>query len=460
MSRPLEDDDPEELDADDGDDQRERAPAYHPRRSRGTLPRRHPRPEVAPRRPLRAWRPKRDSPEDEAEENARAVDEARQRAALPRLRFWRFRDSFWFAPLVALILIVIILGSLVAYTGQWPPVYVVESPSMQHGASDQVGLINTGDLVLSKNIAYGSIVSYVVGATTGYATYGEYGDVILYHPNGGAGTPVIHRAILYLDYNPSNQTYNATSLNGLPCGTQPNSVYSVSTRLNGCGTVGLTGVLTLYNIGWKSVLVQIELTGAELGTHSGFVTLGDNNFSPSGCTTSCSGETDQAGMVSQLVSPSWVVGVARGMIPWFGAIRLLIGGSAGSVPPQSWEFLALTIVGVLLASFGLHYAWSSFREPDPRRAAERARRDAQLEAEGRTPPSSDSNEDATPHRRWFWSRARDEDGAEADGARSDLTRTHPHSRTRAGRPKPTVRRATPSAKPTHRRRRDSDDDDL
>ena len=222
---------------------------------------------------------------------------------------------------------------------------------MQHGPNDQLGLINTGDLVLAQKVSLSAITPYVTGLQTGYSTYGEYGDVLLYWPNGGGTTPVIHRALLYLVWNPAGY-YNATDLNGLPCGTQPNAVYATGTPpapLQSCATTHLTGELALYHIGWNSTNVYIDLAAPALGEHSGFVTMGDGNPYP-----------DQNGSgtpaISELVEPGWIIGVARGMIPWFGSLKLLLEGQAGEVPPQSWAFLGLTIVGAILVAFGIHYA--------------------------------------------------------------------------------------------------------
>src|SRR5580700_5156813 len=106
--------------------------------------------------------------------------------------YFRARDSLWFEPVVALCIIVLLLAGLFAYTQNWPPIYVVESDSMQHGPDDHVGLINTGDLVLAQSIPFNNIVPYVEGEQTGYTTYGEYGDVLLYHPYGvTTTTPII-----------------------------------------------------------------------------------------------------------------------------------------------------------------------------------------------------------------------------------------------------------------------------
>ena len=324
MSRRDEPDDDLEEDEEDPDEEEETPPR---RRAGRRSPRAVSRPAYpAAPRPIRRWRSRVDDPEDEVALSRRELAEAKLNARRPFPTYWRFRDSFWFVPTIAVIVIVVVLGGLVAYTGGWPPVYVVQSMSMQHGSNDQIGLINTGDLVLSKKVPFASITPYVVGMASGYATYGEYGDVVLYEPNGGTATPIIHRAILFLEFNP-NGTYSAPSLAGLPCGTAANAAYRVTSRPDGCGTSGISGELILYHIGWRNATVNITLSAQDLGAHSGLVTMGDNNLYPRGCTARCYGITDQADGTSTLVRPAWVIGVARGMIPWVGAVRLLITGN-------------------------------------------------------------------------------------------------------------------------------------
>jgi signal peptidase len=317
--------------------------------------------ESPPPRPRRRARPPhggRLSAEDEAEN-----DEDEVPPGTPMTRgwfgpkrpiYWRARDSLWFEPLVALAIVVLLLVGLFAYTQNWPPIYVVESDSMQHGLTDQVGLINTGDLVLAQKIDPNSIVPYVVGMQTGYSTYGEYGDVILYHPFGETGvTPVIHRAIVFLTRNAGN-TWSVPELSPLPCSISDHPYYFVTLPSGGgtCSWNDITGTLTLYGIGWQSATVQIPL--GSMGSVSGFVTMGDNNYLPGGPGTASQGEIDQTFGISDLVQTGWIVGVARGMIPWFGSLKLLLEGDSSMVPVQSWGYMGITFAAVILAGLGIH----------------------------------------------------------------------------------------------------------
>jgi signal peptidase len=378
---------------------------------------------------------------DEVEEEVRKTDEGLW-AFLHRPVFYRARDSWYFEPLVALAIIVVLLSSLFAYTSNWPPVYVVESQSMQHGAADTVGLINAGDLVLIQKVAPSEIVTYVVGAQTGFRTYGEFGDVILYYPFGDtARTPVIHRAILYLVWNASAGGFDVPSLAGLPCGTAPNAVYSVSGTANGCGWTALLTTITLYGVGWQNATVSIPLGG--LGHYAGFITMGDNNTIPG---TPPQGKIDQVWGISGLVAGSSVVGVARGMLPWVGAFKLLIEANARNVPPQSWEFLALTISALVLAGFGLHYLFRVEGIEDPRRLAEEKAKAADEADED----EEDESEEGPPEEwhgrpkgsRWrglrAWLEADDEEPEEEPSPPKTSLRSRRHHR-RATRPAPSSR---------------------
>jgi signal peptidase len=426
-ARPL-DSDPDE-EEDDGLEADEEEPAARPRAGHHGRPasrRRHARSEAA---------------EDEGDDEAPLGRGWFGRPKRPV--YWRARDSLWFEPLVALAIVVLLVVGLWAYTQNWPPVYVVESASMQHGSGDTLGLINTGDLVLAQKVDPSQVVTYVVGEQTGYTTYGEYGDVLLYHPDGNtAATPIIHRAILYLEYDGGNQ-WSAPSLSPLACSIGSHPYYSVSSSPTGCGTQGISGKLTLYGIGWQGVDVVVPLDPNELGAHSGFLTMGDNNYVPG---NPGQGEPDQTFGISHLVDPSWVLGVARGMIPWFGAVKLLLEDSSNSVPSQSWEGMGLTIAGALLAALGVHLLL--------RRRS------------GEEDPASD--EPSGRRLRGFFSGPEGTEGAEEDG--DDRERPPPrkvrpipkekllpkHGRA-GGRPRPKVRRGAHTERPEGSRPPEADD---
>jgi signal peptidase len=435
-------DEDDDLDLDGND------PFAEPRRP---PPRRPPRRTRAP--PVRAWDADVEAPaEEEWEAPSRGG-----RFRLPRVSsdapvYWRARDSLYFEPLVALAIVVLMLVGLYTFTQNWPPAYVVESKSMQHGYQDQVGLINAGDLVLAEKVPTSSIVPYVVGYRDGVQTYGEPGDVILYHPNGNThATPIVHRAILFLQWDPTKSAYNATDLVGLPCGDGSNrtngELYYDSGSGGGCPTTDLTGTLDVYGVGWNSSAppIILDLTETAYGRHSGFLTMGDHNL-----------EWDQypidAGTtpsLSSLVEPGWVLGVARGMLPWFGAFKLLLEGNSGNVSSRSWQFLGLAIVGAILSAFAVHWALrqEGIESPIRRREEEEA-----AEFEEEHPP---------PSRRFLgsiraWGKG-DDDLDEGDEEPPSRARRPPPRRPRDratdphGRPRPRVHRSS--------RSRSKDDED-
>jgi signal peptidase I len=411
---------------------------------------RRPKPRATTRRaPVHRWRDSSTTDEEDTDDELEPPAKGRSflHGEKPPI-FWRARDSLWFEPLVAVAIIVVMLVGLYAYTANWPPVYVIESQSMQHGSNDVLGVINTGDLVLAQRVPTDQIAPYVVGLQTGYTTYGEYGDVLLYSANGQGTTPVIHRAILYLQWDPVTATYNATDLSGLRCGNESGAIYN-SSQDNGCGVTGLSGTLDLYHIGWQSIEITLDLESPLLGEHSGYVTMGDNNLLPVGCTANCvGGIPDQVDGTSTLVEPGWVIGVARGMLPWFGAVKLLLEGNSGEVPAQSWQYLGLTIVGLLLVAFGIHYALRKEGIEDERRREEDA---AEAEERASEPaPEGRGRVRRLLHSLRPWHRSDDEEEAtDPPPARRGKASAHASASGRhRGRPVPRVRRSTKSKRRT------------
>ncbi len=152
---------PEDEEDPDLDEDEEEAERPRPSRSRAAAQRKsRSRP-----RPIKKW-----SKDSTASDDAMEGDDDEEATTLserPRA-FWRARDSLYFAPLVALMIVILLIVGMFAYTQNWPPVYVVESESMQHGSSDVLGVINTGDLVLAQKVSNASIQTYVVAQLEGY----------------------------------------------------------------------------------------------------------------------------------------------------------------------------------------------------------------------------------------------------------------------------------------------------
>jgi len=99
------------------------------------------------------------------------------------------RDLLWVIAVVGGIAL-----ALYIVAGTWPAVVTIESESM-------VPNMNVGDLVLVVDEdRFGALVTYEEGQLTGYRSFGDYGDVIIYRPNGVDSVhPIIHRALIYAD---------------------------------------------------------------------------------------------------------------------------------------------------------------------------------------------------------------------------------------------------------------------
>jgi signal peptidase len=253
-------------------------------------------------------------------------------------------EGSWKGMLIAPIIFVIILLSMFLYSGIWPPLVVIESKSMQHSEdTSYIGVIDTGDLVIVKETPdSGRITTYLEGVATGYQTYGEYGDVIIYFKSG-LDKPIIHRAICYLEYNQTGGGFDIPVLADVPS-AQWEVVCGPDVWWNQKGTI------ELYDVGYAQATVRLDLSlmldyfdDRGITPHGGFITMGDNNWSPSG--SGPIGNYDQLSIIREPVKEEWVIGVARGEIPWFGLLKLYLTGTAPSyVPSNSETFLIASIV--------------------------------------------------------------------------------------------------------------------
>lgn len=224
---------------------------------------------------------------------------------------------------------------------------VIESKSMQHGDRSYIGVIDTGDIVIVKSVEDGEVVPYVEGVVTGHRTYGEPGDVIIYYKSG-MSKPIIHRAIVELVYNFTGKGFDIPSLKELP-----SWMWSVP----GGSKVwwNLQDTVVLYGIGFANVTVPIDLKAMlDLmsspvfvgGPHGGLITMGDNNYyvGPNGTLL---GRYDQQwiGAVREPVQSSWIIGEARGELPWFGLLKLYATGTAPDYTPKNSQVnLVVTLV--------------------------------------------------------------------------------------------------------------------
>jgi signal peptidase len=180
-----------------------------------------------------------------------------------KIRKFYHGDSFWagiFRDVIFVIAVVVIFTSVsrVAF-GLWTPMVAVESESMfPH--------IQIGDIIFMESVERTGIITQKDGKQSGYTSFDDYGDVILYKPYGrGDKTPIIHRAMYYVE-------------KGEPM--------------------------------WN---------GGPPAPHAGYITKGDNNPS-----------YDQKGSISYLqpVKKGWITGVACiSRVPILGCISLAARGN-------------------------------------------------------------------------------------------------------------------------------------
>jgi len=248
---------------------------------------------------------------------------------------------------VALAAVVLVISSIWAYAGVWPPMVVVESGSMMHADTESaLGVIDTGDLTLTKRVARETdITTYLQGAKTGYRTYGSFGDVLIYSKNGHnepGQVPIIHRAITRAVVNSTNAD----------CFDFP-EVGGAQSYCRDSGTLDLGPVWTWdrAHAGGAQPNLTIDLTRIvqSLGGyfHDGFITKGDHNDRIDQGNLPASPVAGHPGTaVVQPVLFEWVVGKAEGELPWFGAIKLWFSGGAGAVPENSWRNLGIAVFAI------------------------------------------------------------------------------------------------------------------
>ncbi|MFO7990824.1 MAG: S26 family signal peptidase [Thermoplasmata archaeon] len=254
--------------------------------------------------------------------------------------------------LIAFIIIGIILSALFTYSGRWPPMVVIESSSMSHSEESQIGLIDTGDIVIVRTSDRDDIVTYLEGRADGYSKYGQYGDVIIYRPMGSISkTPIIHRPVMYLELNESGRSFDIPALGDLEYGEDWACNLGEHYR-------SINGTVTIYDYGFREAQVRINLGQLILSgyNHSGYITMGDNNVSPQS-----GGHYDQGyGICPAPIKDEWVEGKARGELPWFGIMKLAYMDKTREVPSNSWNNLAISLVLIVGVPLGVDVAYEYF----------------------------------------------------------------------------------------------------
>jgi signal peptidase len=254
----------------------------------------------------------------------------------------RYRVLFGSVLVVALLLV-----ALLVYSGIWPPVYVVESASMQHSdTKSRLGIIDTGDMVIVQRSDGTGVRTYVECYPDGDRSFGDYGDVIIYHRYGLADvTPVIHRAMVRLVYNSTGPSFDVPSLAALPAekwgnGMSPDGQWWA-----------LEGVVEIFDVGYRSATLRVDLAALlsfymNYGlSHDGIITMGDHNVNLVG--NEWLGIYDQASptICREPIKDEWIVAEARAEIPWLGLIKLYVGGN---LPPDTPENSKTGLLAVLV----------------------------------------------------------------------------------------------------------------
>ncbi len=249
------------------------------------------------------------------------------------------RDILWVTAVVGGIALALYLAC-----GTWPALVTVESSSMEPH-------MNIGDLVVVvEENRFGDLQAWDESHSTGYQKFGDYGDVIIYRPNGETDFwasigllpfskqhPIIHRAMTWVDAGEPVPSYinpyrgSTTPAEYLPLATSNTTVYgyyilypenttmpaNVSTDAKGIG----------FSTGSEKYFLPKQYVTNETGyirylnvtTHGGYITKGDNNpISDEGYLT--------VGDITEVepVKKEWVVGKALFTVPYVGLLPLHI----------------------------------------------------------------------------------------------------------------------------------------
>ncbi len=278
--------------------------------------------------------------------------------------------------LVAGVIVAVFLASMYAYAGTWPPLVVVESSSMQHSGQESfLGVIDTGDMVFQQAApTRSSIITYIGGRASGYSTYGDYGDVIIFNRPGDP-TPVIHRAIMYVTIRTNGTAdvpdlalltsdWSATDDAGLPT-TSPYFVQTV----------------TIHNMGFNhrfNITFDFRTTGSlvRFAPRSGYVTMGDQNaYLACAISLNCGAPPNRIPYdYGWMPRQSDVIGRARGEIPWFGLLKLTLSPTDSccyswgdpEAPKNSWDSLIVGLIFLFALPFLLEFAgrgWTKYVAP-------------------------------------------------------------------------------------------------
>ncbi len=249
------------------------------------------------------------------------------------------RDLLWVVVVVGCIALALYL-----ICGTWPAIVTVESGSMEPH-------MNIGDLVVVvQQDRFGPIQTWEEAHATGYQKFGDYGDVIIYRPDGvtdfwasigllplSSEHPIIHRAMTWVNEGSPQPSYlnpyggKVTPVEYIPLATSNSTTYgyyllypenatlpeNVSENAQGLafGTAGAKYFLPEQYVVQNQGYIQY----AAPAVNSGYITKGDNNpVSDEGYLTIDDNQTIEP------VEKNWVVGKALFTIPLVGLLPLHI----------------------------------------------------------------------------------------------------------------------------------------
>ena len=282
------------------------------------------------------------------------------------------RDILWVIGVVGGIALALYL-----ICGTWPAVVTIESGSM-------IPHMNIGDLVVVvEKDRFGALQTWDDGKVSGYQKFGDYGDVIIYRPNGftdfwasvgilplSKQHPIIHRAVtltkagdpvpLYINLYRGSVTpagYIPLTIDGTTAGGY--RIFTNGTRDNytrSAADITMTNtpfgnfvlpagtIIRNYGYVWNT---------SNVTDHDGYITKGDNNnFSDQGSLGFTATGTVEP------VKKEWVVGKALFAIPYIGLLPLNI------VP----------VIVIVLILMGLHELYLRRKEEAAAKPAKKERK--------------------------------------------------------------------------------------
>jgi signal peptidase I len=241
-------------------------------------------------------------------------EKEKEKAPPSLIQQFRESDNKVISIIREILWVIVVVGgialALFLISGTWPAVVTIESQSM-------VPHMNVGDLVFVVQAdRFGPLQTWTEGKQTGYMKFGDYGDVIIYNPNGGTNSiipfiggvhPIIHRAMTWQDAGPVEVYVNPAGGNHTP------TSYIPITKDNYTGSGSI--------IPSANPDIGYIINSTRNSTHGGYITKGDNNqISDEG---SGLAHYTNLGPIEP-VKLEWVVGKALFTIPLLGYLPLNI----------------------------------------------------------------------------------------------------------------------------------------